>query len=212
MNNLSFRKFLTCTMVVVFFLTSIPYGHANQSAPPITYEQVKMMEILKALKLDQESLSQTDDRSRSLAEAHFTLLPSEFDDVKAFLANKLYSSGTQETFKTAVRMTADRINPAKVEELRTTLGITDHALELTASLIKENVPKKSDLTLACKIFMIYVLACLILIVILVSLALLYFFLPFPAIWAVIGAWSFGTILACAAIVQNWNEDMCKISA
>ncbi|MDQ5984915.1 MAG: hypothetical protein CSYNP_00613 [Syntrophus sp. SKADARSKE-3] len=142
MNDLSFRKFLTCTMVVVFFLTSIPYGRANQSAPPITYEQVKIMEILKALKLDQESLSQTDDRSRSLAHARVALLPSEFDDVKAFLATKLYSSWTQETFETAIRMTADRINPAKAKELQHTLGITDNALELTASNIKANAPPR----------------------------------------------------------------------
>jgi hypothetical protein len=40
------RKLLSIVVVLVFFLTTIP-GYANQSAPPATWEQIKIQEIFK---------------------------------------------------------------------------------------------------------------------------------------------------------------------
>ncbi|MDQ5984615.1 MAG: hypothetical protein CSYNP_00310 [Syntrophus sp. SKADARSKE-3] len=43
MKDVSVRKLLTCTVVIVFFLTCMPYGHANQSSHPVKYKQAKTL-------------------------------------------------------------------------------------------------------------------------------------------------------------------------
>ncbi|MDQ5985550.1 MAG: hypothetical protein CSYNP_01262 [Syntrophus sp. SKADARSKE-3] len=66
MKNVSARKLLTCTVVIVFFLTCMPYGHANQSSRPATHGHAKIMEILNDPQSDVSSLSAHQARSKTM--------------------------------------------------------------------------------------------------------------------------------------------------
>ncbi|MDQ5988006.1 MAG: hypothetical protein CSYNP_03759 [Syntrophus sp. SKADARSKE-3] len=133
MNIISVRRLLSFTMVMVFFLTNIPYGHANTSMRPATSEQAQIMEIMKDLHLDQESMSQT--KASQLALMRNSLLPSEFDDVRAYLISKKWDPHVNATFRTAIVMTFERMEMSKINMYMQVLGITD------ATLIKmRNLP------------------------------------------------------------------------
>ena len=201
MNTISIRKLLSFVVVMVFFLTGIPYGHANQSAHPATYEQAKIMEIMKELRLDQENVESA--MSQRLSRKRTSAL-HEFDEVRDLLASTPWESWTKGTIQKAFEMTVERIDPAKAKDLQKRLGISDGTLEKTASLLGVyQWLKEHPVGCAVTLSLVFCLAALIIVIVGVVFA--------PA-W--IGTIIFGSLLTThisvaviAATACGEDEDM-----
>jgi ElaB/YqjD/DUF883 family membrane-anchored ribosome-binding protein len=171
----------------VFFLTSIP-GYANQSAPPVTYEQAKAQELLRELKLDQGSLLSYE------LKAQRNEVLSEFADVRAYLESIPYTAWTQETMQKAMVMVAERMDENKAQEYAEKLGITPKAISCIRSIITDIDKWLKEHPYACGILVAFVVC------VVVGIVLLILTLFAPAVSLILSILFTGAAMAAMASI------------